>query len=61
MLGMESQYTAIVELLLSLRNRYSHMIRAAGTADTMTTGKLTWDIRVVMQQIQPHDQSCWNS
>jgi hypothetical protein len=54
MLGMESQYTAIVELLLSLRNRYSHMIRAAGTADTMTTGKLTWDIRVVMQQIQPH-------
>ena len=39
MLGMESQYTAIVEMLQSLRIRYAHMVRAASTADTMTTGK----------------------
>jgi hypothetical protein len=40
MLGMESQYTPVVEMLQSLRTRYAHMVRAAGTADTMTTGKL---------------------
>ena len=43
MLGMESQHTPIVEMLQSLRTRYAHMMRAAGTADTMTTGmKRLW-------------------
>jgi hypothetical protein len=38
MLGMESQYTAIVEMLQSLHTRYLHMVRTATTADTMSTG-----------------------